>query len=70
MNNTTELLETGECSFNNCYTEQKFIFIREVQITFLVLYGLVSIIGTVGITLVISFKFDMLGGHPRIGGIN
>ena len=42
MNNTTE------CSFENCYTEQQFIFIPEVQITFLILYGLVSIIGTFG----------------------
>ena len=48
MNNTTEPLEGFDCSFDNCYTEQEFIFIRQVQITFLVLYGLVSIIGTIG----------------------
>ena len=47
MNNTTYWDET-DCSFDNCYTEQQFIFIPEVQITFLILYGLVSIIGTFG----------------------
>ena len=47
MNNTTDWAE-ADCSFDNCYTEQQFIFLPQVQITFLVLYGLVSLIGTVG----------------------
>ena len=48
MNNTTQLLETADCNFDDCYTEQELIFISEVQIIFLVLYGLVTIIGTIG----------------------
>ena len=40
----------SNCSMDDCYriVEQDIIFIPAVQIIFLVLYGLVSIIGAVG----------------------
>ena len=40
----------SNCSKDDCYriVEQDIIFIPAVQIIFLVLYGLVSIIGAVG----------------------
>ena len=37
-----------DCGSSNCFTSQEIIHILEVQITFLVLYGLVATIGTVG----------------------
>ena len=48
INNTTYVLNDEECSFDNCYTEQALIFIPEVQIIFLILYGIVSLVGIVG----------------------
>ena len=45
MNNST--IEKP-CTFDGCYTEQALIFAPEVQIGFLVLYGIVSLIGTLG----------------------
>ena len=44
---------TGNCSFTECYTDQELIFVREVQIIFLLLYSLVSIMGTVGNLLIV-----------------
>ena len=44
---------TGNCSFTECYIDQELIFIREVQITFLLLYTLVSLMGIVGNLLVV-----------------
>lgn len=52
FNNTSSDLSNftleEDCSFDDCYTEQALIFIPEVQTTFLVLYGLVSLVGTIG----------------------
>ena len=45
MNNSN--LEKG-CTFDDCYTEQALIFLPQVQTAFLVLYGIVSSIGTLG----------------------
>ena len=45
MNNSTS---EQPCTFDGCYTEQALIFIPQVQIGFLVLYGIVSLIGTLG----------------------
>ena len=45
MNNSTS---EEDCTFDDCYTEQALIFMPEVQIGFLVLYGIVSLIGTLG----------------------
>ena len=48
INNTTDVFDDEDCSFDNCYTEQALIFIPEVQIIFLILYGIVSLVGIVG----------------------
>ena len=53
MNNTTSLAETGNCSFTECYIDQELIFIREVQMIFLLLYSLVSMVGIVGNLLIV-----------------
>ena len=45
MNNSSS---EKDCTFDDCYTEQALIFVPEVQIGFLVLYGIVSLIGTLG----------------------
>ena len=48
MNNNHMYYEDNDsCSFNDC-NSQALIFIPEVQITFLVLYSLVSLMGIVG----------------------
>ena len=56
--------ETGDnCrSYEECYIKQELIFIPEVQRTFLLLYFMVSIIGTLGnlfiVITVIRCKFS------------
>ena len=44
MNNSS----SDDCTFDACYTEQALIFVPEVQTGFLVLYGIVSLIGILG----------------------
>ena len=44
MNNSS----VEDCTFDACYTEQALIFVPEVQTGFLILYGIVSVIGTLG----------------------
>ena len=46
MNNST--LSDKDCTFDDCYTEQAFIFLPMVQTGFLIIYGIVSLIGTIG----------------------
>ena len=46
MNNST--ITEEDCTFDACYTEQALIFVPEVQTGFLVLYGIVSLVGTIG----------------------
>ena len=46
MNNST--IAEEDCTFDACYTEQALIFVPEVQTGFLVLYGIVSLLGTIG----------------------
>ena len=54
-------------SYEDCYTEQALIFIPEVQTTFLFLYFLVSIVGTLGnlfiVITVIRWKFSCTKTH-------
>ena len=61
MNNSTH---EENCTFDNCYTNQSLIFIPEVQTGFLVLYGIVSVIGTLGnlfiLITVIRFQFTRM----------
>ena len=45
MNNSSS---EQPCTFDDCYTEQALIFVPEVQVGFLVLYAIVSVIGTLG----------------------
>ena len=54
MNNTTATVEPGNCSFTECYIDQELIFIREVQIIFLLLYSVVSLTGIVGNLLIVT----------------
>ena len=62
MNHTSS---NTNCSENDCYTtvEQEIIFIPEVQIIFLVLYGLVSIIGTIGNLFIVITVIRLLGRY-------
>ena len=53
MDNKTALVETANCSFTECYIHQELIFVREVQVIFLLLYALVSIMGIVGNLLIV-----------------
>ena len=50
MNNSS----SEDCTFEACYTEQALIFVPEVQTGFLVLYGIVSVIGTLGNIFILS----------------
>ena len=48
----------NNCSEDDCYiVDQDIIFIPEVQIIFLVLYGLVSIIGAIGNLFIVVTVF-------------
>ena len=46
MNNST--LNDKDCTFDDCYTEQALIFLPMVQTGFLIIYGIVSLVGTIG----------------------
>ena len=50
MNNSS----VEDCTFDACYTEQALIFVPEVQTGFLILYGIVSVIGTLGNIFIVS----------------
>ena len=45
MSNTSEC---GVENYEDCFAEQKLIFIPEVQTTFLVLYAVISVAGILG----------------------
>ena len=52
MSNLSTNVSTS-CDSSSCYIEQELIFHLGVQKTFLLLYGLVSIIGTVGNIIIV-----------------
>ena len=61
MNNSSS---EQPCTFDDCYTEQALIFVSEVQIGFLVLYGIVSLIGTLGNIFIL---ITVIRSHCTIG---
>ena len=46
MNNSTTMEE--DCTYDDCISDQALIFLPMVQTGFLILYGIVSLIGTIG----------------------